>query len=198
MRLVLTGAVVPATRVVRANPDIRLADYRSAIALWLTCSAFTDIVYLDANGTSVLTKQLHVMAANLGKDVSEKRYELAAVAQQFGKGRSEAMMLDSIVESFDGPFYKVTGRLFVRNNETLLQQKDPIIFDRHASSVDTRFFKADAAWFRSTLTPRTSEISDNQRSTYIESIYFQANPGVPWRTRPRWVGYGASTGRQLG
>ncbi len=197
MPLLMTGAVYPSCRVARKDPEVRMADYRSAMFLWLTQSPFQNIQYLDASGASVLTPALIALAKHLNKTVTEHSLNLAEVTRKHGKGRAEAMLINHAAAHVQGCFFKVTGRCFVLNNHELTRQSDPNIFNINPLGVDTRFFKADAKWFLENLSPRTPRICDNNRSTYIERIYSEQNPAATWYIPPKFYGVRGTSGRSL-
>jgi len=199
LTLVLTAAVKVGTYPIAVNdPAVRLAEYRAALRRWLTESPFTHLVIAEASGTPILEDPLRKLAIAQGKVLTEVVLDLSAVAKQHGKGRPEAMLTDAVVPTLpEGPFYKVTGRLFVENaSQIALGTTDRVVFTEpginHTHRIDTRFWKATKEYYLRNLLPLTGRISDSRRESFIENVY---PPTGAFAVRPVYCGRSGHDGR---
>jgi len=200
--LILTAIVTPVTSVERGDPSLRMADYRGAIRRWLTESEFSRLILVESGMTSILNSELADLAVSSGKVLTEYLFDFAESARKYGKGRSEAMLLDRAVELLPAGacFHKVTGRLFIGNHCELLCQTDAVVFNRHRSSrlrVDTRFWRASRRYYDEILRPLTEKIDDAQIETYIENIY-PLDETVTWQSSLNVVGFSGTSNEFYG
>jgi len=183
MKLLLTGSVIAACNVVRNDPDIRLLDYTTSCFLWITQSPFDELIYLNGDKVPILNDTLCELANKYNKKVSEIFFDLRHITQHQGIGQAESIMLNHAVQTFDGEFFKTTGRIFILNSEEIVMgEKKPVAFDIQTFSApgmpkfltDTRFFKATTEWYKQNLLEKTNYVPNE---TYgIEKLYTTINP----------------------
>lgn len=199
MKLILTGAVIPSSPVIRSDRVARLLDYRTSLHLWLESGLFNDIEYIDGSGTSILDATLESLAHHQGIRLSETLLDVSATARRFGKGRAEALLLRDAIERTEGTFFKATGRLFVINADRLVSEveRGKCAFFMDYGIADTRFFGVDPDWFRCNLDPVAEEIDDASPATYIEAVYGRVQGWERFSEKPRYHGVNATTGQLL-
>ncbi len=200
LTLVLSAAVKVGTyNIAVRDPAVRLGEYRTALRRWLTESPFTHLVIAESSGTPILDDPLRKLAIARGKVLTEVILDLSAVAKQHGKGRPEAMLTDAVVPTLpDGPFYKVTGRLFVENiAEIVARTRADVVFSSPGHDptqrIDTRFWKATREYYLRHLLPLTERISDGRQHSFIENVY---PPVGEFLSRPVYCGRSGHDGRQ--
>lgn len=188
--LVLTGSVYAHAPVRRCDPEVRIADYRASLFLWIVDSPFNPILYADASDRAdmVVTDDHRALAEKHGKVLSGRGFHLGDVASTYGKGRSEAQLLRIVLEEMQWPrFTKATGRLFLSNSWRLDSEEGSVKFSRsagRASMVDTRFYRVTSEIFRMYLAPLESTIDDNNSQTFIESVW--ARPLLEYKLFTPW------------
>jgi hypothetical protein len=144
-----------------------------------------------------------------GKEVELLVFDGNKESPRFGKGFGEGEIMEHLYTHsrllrMTDTFYKVTGRLFVRNFDLVSDATD----SRHAfrrkygkpgnpSKVDTTFFKCGLDLFESRLMHAYRQVDDTKR-TFIEHMYFDQlrdTDAGGFALNPELVGQQASTGK---
>jgi hypothetical protein len=147
-----------------------------------------------------------------GKEVELLIFDGNKESSRFGKGFGEGEILERVYRHSrllrdTDTFYKVTGRLFVRNFDAVSDSTE----SRHAfrrkygkpgnpSKVDTTFFKCGLDLFESRLLHAYHQVDDAKRM-FIEHMYFNQlseTDAGEFSLRPELVGQQASTGKVYG
>lgn len=179
--LLLTGCIDPGSTpfLKLRDTQTRLADYLASIARWIDESDFGSIVFCENSGYSHSYEDLVERARAAGKRLEVLSYRGNEGAQLYGKGYGEGEIIKHALEHSSllkdkKSFYKATGRIFVRNINSILERDagKPTIFIHFTSwkYVDTRFFKCDIAFFKERLGDAYKEVRDRERVS-IERIY---------------------------
>jgi len=171
--LLVTATITPPADVpflVRSDPLVRLEEYRRALRFYLSVPDRTvdRIVFVDNSDSDVSSLQQVVVEAAGAKDVELISYpgldypveqgrsvgETRLIADALGRSR----IMSALAE--DEVFWKVTGRLRVRNISRLVAST-PTDCDLYADFrryrrpwVDTRVFAVTPAAFRRLFLPR--------------------------------------------
>lgn len=216
--VVLTAAIEPrqVPFLVRADPELRRADYRSALrhyASELSPKSFS-LAVVENSGAEI--DDLKNIASDLGHDLHTLSYRESDDVQRQGKGNAEAKMFDAVADAFlrgnerFDRVAKVTGRLTVRNVRRLLEAPRPerhigarIRFDR--TQLDTRFFVTDSLTWCEYFTGLEKSVNEPE-GVFLEHVAALASAravfaGVEWsqlRPQPIIAGYSGSTGYRYG
>jgi hypothetical protein len=171
--LLITATITPPADVpflVRSDPLVRLEDYRLALRFYLAVpdSAVDRIVFVDNSASDLSALQQVVGEAAGAKDVELISYPGFDYPVEQGRSVGETLLIaDALVRSrimsalgADELFWKVTGRLLVRNVSRLVAST-PQSCDLYADFrryrrrwVDTRAFAVTPAAFRRLFLPR--------------------------------------------
>lgn len=206
--LILTACVNPGATPYLAlrDPSQRLAQYLASIEVWLNRSSFRQIVFCENSGFSHDYGPLVERAREAGKTLEILVFEGNKGSQAFGKGYGEGEILQHAVErstviANSACFYKATGRIFVRNADSIVSldagKPSTFIHFMRWRYADTRFFKVETSFFREELIDAYREVNDAERVS-IEKVYRDRLRGkhvLPFGTFPDIVGTCASSGR---
>lgn len=170
--LLLTATVTPPEGVpflTRRDPEVRLADYREALELYLQLPerAIDRIVVADNSSSDLTVLQDAVGAADHSKDVELLSFAGRDYPVEQGRSVGETYLIEDALERSrilsalgdDDLFWKVTGRLQIRNLDRLAQSTPAcdlyIDIRRYRIRwVDTRVFAATRAGFRQAFLAR--------------------------------------------
>lgn len=196
--LLLTATVTPGSTIntARADPQVRLQDYRQALQWWIEHGPCKQIVLCDSSQTPFSAFADHVaLAARLGVT-----FEYLTFQQDFsphlGKGYGEMGIMEYAMQHSrmlaDAPFVmKATGRYIVRNAALLVEQANTelpdIICDlrEYLTVADCRCFIAKPSFLTKYLFPRR-ELCDDSRGSFLEHVLARAThaalaDGCTWR-----------------
>jgi hypothetical protein len=170
--LVLTATVAPPDGVpflTRTDPAVRLDDYCEALRLYLSLADdVVDRIVLADNSASDLSRLEEVVAASgSGKDVELLSFAGREFPVEQGRSVGETYLIDDALSRSrilstlgeDDLFWKVTGRLRVRNLERLVMSTPDcdLYIDLRRYRLrwaDTRVFAATPAAFRTAFLSR--------------------------------------------
>jgi hypothetical protein len=153
------------------DPAIRWAQYAAALEFWLDRPGLSGIVFAENSGYEAPYETFRRMAAERGRPLEILSWNDNGAGQQRGKGYGEGRLMErAVAESHllrGAPgFFKVTGRLWVKNFDWLerTSRTHPIAFQRrflgHAGWVDTRFFKVDRMFFLTHLARAYQDVTE--------------------------------------
>ena len=212
--LVLTATIDPrgCPGTARADPGLRLADYRAAIEGWARETKDLDlpVVLVENSGAdaSALERTLRRVWRG-GAFRSLLQYEEDPEVFLRGKSEGEARLLERSVAYLSGQlgedftFLKATGRLYVRKLARSLPARRGDftgLFRPDLSAVDSRVFLCTAHTYRRWMWAMGQEVDERHR-LYFEMVLARrlhlalAIGDVrldPFRSLPRIVGIGAS------
>jgi hypothetical protein len=205
--LLLTGCVDPGRTPFLKVRDVghRLAEYEASIARWIDESDFRSIVFCENSAYEHSYAPLIEKAEAVGKRLEVLVFKGNEGAQIYGKGYGEGEIIEhalghSELLAQSASFYKATGRVFVKNVNSILAKDaaKPTVFILFTSwkYADTRFFKSDVGFFRENLIDAYKEVRDKEKIS-IERVYRQKLRGKrvpPFSEYPNIVGLCASSG----
>ncbi|SFT33946.1 hypothetical protein SAMN05660657_00199 [Geodermatophilus amargosae] len=182
MRILLTATVTPQVTwdLHIQDPEVRRRQYVESLRRWVpTAAAYGATLVLVENSGEDLERLAHDAVGEVPRHV---RFLPAPAPSsddvERGKGAAEAAMLDlfsgSSADDDDAVWYKVTGRLFVRNFARCVPDGLPpdSIVARAAMDLrqmDTRFFGATAGFWRGHLTGAGVHV-DDRAEFFLEKV----------------------------
>ncbi len=215
MVILLTATVYPDNRMGQLqlkSSEIRLMQYQQALLFYLQKTNANKIVLCDNSGVSLdKFEEQKVIAQQAGKElellsfVGDKE-----VAVQRGKGYGEGeiikfAMKNSALINKDKDIVKITGRLIVRNIDTLMKGyrgKPTFNIAEHteANRVDTRIFMVSKDVFEEHFIDRYEEVHDD-KGVFLEQVYYECITRSELKVErfaryPRIRGYSGSTGAE--
>ena len=193
----------------------RIQQYMCALVSWARTRRVRRIIFGENSNTRFDFSRIvgHLEAA--GKEVELLVFDGNKESPRFGKGFGEGEILEHVYTHsrllrMTDTFYRVTGRLFVRNFDLVSDATQ----SRHAfrrkyakparnpSKVDTTFFKCGLDLFESRLMHAYRRVDDrlvdDRRRVFIEHIYFdqlRETDAGDFSLSPELVGQQASTGK---
>jgi hypothetical protein len=214
--LLLTATVLPATPVVRADPQVRMADYLRALSQWwsLVRELPIDIVFVENSGYDIGPVHRQIALWGAASRIHVDQYVGDAERmRRLGKGAGELDLMDRFVA--DGRFQryqyfvKCTGRLFVKNAAALISRawddeaEFAIALRSDLAFADTRFFIVHRDIAIRYLSGLGDDIRDDE-GIYMETLVARQllqllRDGRTWHRfdrLPRYVGVGGTYGRR--
>lgn len=182
MILVMTACVKPAriSQLRLVDAEERLKQYCSALHFYIQCKKFDKIVFCD-NSDYFYEYDKELQLAKEKKvqlEILKFKSDYRAV-EQYGKGYGEGeilhyVMLNSRLLETEDFFYKVTGRLIIRNIFSLINKKNKTaLFNRNLyayKSLDTRFWGMKKEEYIQYLLESYKKVNDN-KGKYLEMVY---------------------------
>lgn len=212
MILIMTASVSPAKirQLSLRDVDERLKQYCSALQFYIRSKRFDKIVFCDNSNYDyeyLLEKKLAEekgVLLEILKFTSE--YNLV---EKYGKGYGEGEILKYVLSNSyllqtEEYFYKVTGRLIVKNISKLVKKKETCTrFNRNLyanKSVDTRFWGMAKQQFTQYLIDSYKKVND-ENGIYIEKCYkidLEKNriDYKPFRCFPNICGFSGTIGKE--
>jgi len=199
------------TLIVRQE-DERILQYMCALVSWAQPKQVRCIVFAENSNTRFDFSSIVRYLEAAGKEVEVLVFDGNKEAARFGKGFGEGEILEHIYNNSvlirqKTTFYKVTGRIFVRNFDLVSERTTaPIAFHRQKSKAGKRakantvFFKCSLQLFESRLLHCYRQV-DEPNGVQFENLYFdQLVDPVPadFGLLPEFVGQQASTGKIYG
>jgi hypothetical protein len=196
--VLLTATIAPGAvpYLKRADPAVRRADYAKALHFWLATRAASAVVFCDNSGAAIDDFAAAARARPNAEVLSFGGLENAATR---GKGYGELGILRYALEHSAAlanadAIMKVTGRLIVRNAETLVTRLGAADADvlcdlrRNLQVADARVFCATPAFLRNYLLPRAEEIDDLAGNTFevvlARAVHRALSEGGRWAMLP--------------
>jgi hypothetical protein len=191
----------------------RIQQYMCALVSWARTQRARRIILAENSNTQFDFSRIVRHLEGAGKEVELLVFDGNKESPRFGKGFGEGEILEYVYTHsrllrLTDTFYKVTGRLFVRNFDLV----SDATASRHAfrrkyakksgnpSKVDTTFFKCGLDLFESRLMHAYRQVDDMKR-VFIEHRYFdllQETDVGGFPLSPEIVGQSASTGKVYG
>lgn len=209
--LLITACIDAGTTpyVTLRDPIKRLEQYIDAATQWVTKSDIENIVFCDNSNFQFDKSRLLDLAQEHGKTIeiiSFKGNKLSAVK---GKGYGEGEIIAHAVNnsrlfSRNDTFFKITGRLFVNNFNSIRKahSRMPNVFNKLSielgeEQAETRFYKSSVSFYSDHLMDAYMEIDDT-KGRYMEHVMYSRlkKTGVPsFRIFPDFVGVSATSGK---
>ena len=210
MILVMTASIAAAkiSQLSLKDTQTRLKQYCTALQYYIKCKKFDKIVFCDNsdysyrfNGERELAREKHIQLEIIKFKSDYKNVE------KYGKGYGEGEILKYVIEhsqllAEEEYFYKVTGRLIVRNIAALIRKENEKgQFNRNLyafKSLDTRFWGMKKSDYIDVLMESYKSVNDD-RGRYLEMCYKKdmENLSIPYksfRVFPIIEGYSGTAG----
>jgi hypothetical protein len=163
--------------VVRRDAATRLEDYKSAFRLWIRNPAVSSILFVENSGFDL--SEFRKIANEVGdKQVEFLSFQCPPFDGALGKGYGEMFCLEhclahSEILSKSPRFLKVTGRYYLANAATVMQQlglrKEIDVMcnlEKNLKWADSRAFGGTVDFLRSFFSPMREEINDSKGSAF--------------------------------
>ena len=212
-QIVLTATVVPGPRqqsLVTRDPKVRLEQYLHAVQWWQKSAeaAGAALAVIENSGNANLFDDLDCVRAGSVQVIPGVCCESQVAAR--GKGMGEANMLSQASDIFSDKelIIKCTGRLIVRNWETVIRrgtrlepQRVLVDWNLDLSAADTRFLAAPPAALRD-FADYALAVVDDHKGRHLEHAmaewlvreYSRGSRAALFERTPLFVGTSASTG----
>jgi hypothetical protein len=198
------------TLVVR-DEQTRMLHYLCALTAWARPARVRRIVFAENSGTPFDFSRVVSHLESAGKQVEILLFDGNRQSAVYGKGYGEGKILEHVFRTsrllpMSDVFYKVTGRLFVRNFDAVSERTSRSeafrfkVWDdpNRKPKIMTAFFKCSRAVFESHLLDAYCEV-DDRTGVHIEHVYYNRMhraglDDAEFPVKPRLVGQQASTG----
>ena len=186
----------------------RMLQYLCALVAWSRTARVKRIVFAENSNTQFDFTTVTRFLRDAGKEIELLIFDGNKDVRQFGKGYGEGEILEYAYRNSKllraaPAFYKVTGRLFVKNFDAVSEatttseafRLKPAKGSRAPKAI-TNFFKCSREFFAARLLDAYRGVSDDEGNR-IEQAYFHrlAELNVPgFAVKPVIVGQQASTG----
>ncbi|MBP9068756.1 MAG: hypothetical protein KBG47_04570 [Bacteroidia bacterium] len=212
--LLLTASVDPAASKTPfthlLDPKLRLQEYLQNIKRIIEEGVFEKIVFCENTNYNYDYSEIVRFAKSKNVEleplVFEGNYE--KISHQ-GKGYGEGQIIKYAIMNSklllpDSVFYKLTGRIFIRNIASIVRKNKAkeVIFiraQRKVRIVDARFFKTSVAFFKAHLMEEFVNVNDPEKH-YLEMVYFEKLQTINGISRfnefPYFMGVSGSTGKK--
>lgn len=157
--IMLTGTIDTSafnnTNVKLVDTEERLKQYEEAMRFYIEETKLEKIVFVENSGYSFSVEKFRKLARNYGKQFEfipvKTNYEKTiTLGKSYGEGDCiEQGVLNSCLLSDEEAFYKVTGRVIIRNIDRLLDNDNQsrCIFRNDLNRCYTVFFKLNRQMF---------------------------------------------------
>ena len=210
--IVLTGTIDVSygnANVAVSNLNERLNQYLQNIERFILKSDFDIIIFAENSNYGYNYLPLNKLAKKHNKKLEILSFMGSNdIIKIFGKGFGEGEILKYAVENSeylkdnDVEFYKITGRIFVKNINKILKQSTAknifIKWDIRKNQIDSRFFKTQVGFFKKYVMP-AMHITDERTALSIEEVYYSELRGnkeiKSFKSYPLITGICASLGK---
>lgn len=206
--ILLTATVVIQDKsTVIFDSNVRLLQYQIAIEKWISIGV-KKIVFCENTCTSIMNENLkHLIESNdvefeeiLFKGSVEK---ISAKGKGFGEGEIIRYAIEkSDIIKRDQYFFKVTGRLFIKNFldiKCFIQRENPqgFFLFLKGNKVDTRAFFSDINFYQKNMLFSYVHV-DDKAGAFLEHCFYDVLKSIPFRASlgpsPKYAGVSGSTG----
>jgi hypothetical protein len=189
------------------DPLVRWRQYEKNLLDILNQKIFEVIIFCENTMFEGDYSQWQAAAVSTGTKLEILRFKgKRECIEKQGKGYGEGEIIAYVLEhskhlQSDDCFYKLTGRIHVKNLLQIVQRHDNdrelfIRAQRNKSIADTRLFKCSVSFYKSHLLKGYLEV-DDMNGQYLEKIFFQrlkkAPPVKPFSVFPQFSGVSGST-----
>ncbi|MCP9885090.1 hypothetical protein KBY97_08120 [Synechococcus sp. ATX 2A4] len=212
--VIITSAICPAPNVFMlalSDPRARLIQVFACLYQWILGAKARRIVICDGTVDASLFSPFSELAKDHGVELEVLTFSSSQnLVSRLGKGYGEGeilryVMLNSRLLHNANCFFKITGRLYIRNFREICRAHSatPVIFNRkpRPGVADTRFFKCSVDYFRRSLMDAFEKVND-RKGIFLEHLYCSIleadNVLVPFSIQPEIVGRSGTTGRVNG
>lgn len=184
----------------------RLRDYVKSIIMWILFSNASSIVFCENSNYPLDYNPFYQLAELEKKNLEIITFDGNEKSATYGKGFGEGIILEYALNNSNilgtvTSFYKITGRLFVKNFNELskLHEGDLTVFNKtspRSKLADTRFFKTEVKFYKEYLIYEYKKVRDHE-GTYLEHVFYEKLHGqsIPcFKRYPRYYGRSGSSG----
>ena len=183
--IMLTGTIDSSvfnnTNVVLTDLQQRLKQYKTAIEFYITQTFFDKIIFVENSGYDFEKEKYEILA-----NQHRKQFEFVSIRTdkgktiRFGKSYGEADCIEqgikrSVLLSEEQSFYKITGRIILRNANKICNDQDNLtrlIFRCDLKRCYTMFFKMNIEDFWSYFV-KAKDLCDETKDIDVESTYYE-------------------------
>lgn len=181
--ILLTGtidtAVFSNTNVKLTDTAQRLVQYEKAICFYIQETELEKVIFVENSGYAFDTDKFTAMAKASGKafefiPIRTDQEQTVSKGKSYGEADCiEQGILKSQLLKDEKAVYKVTGRVIVRNMDTLLDQDDlsKFVFRNDLHRCYTVFFKMNISDFKQCFTDAKNKC-DEANDVDIETVYY--------------------------
>lgn len=185
MLCVLTACVSPGTvqwLELRDNKE-RLRQYEVALKFYIKSKEIDKIVFCDNSNYDYSYSREEKLAQKYGKQLEILKYkEDECVVAKRGKGYGEGKIIEYVMHHSkllqnETYFYKITGRLIIKNIDDILKCESTKYnyFNKNMycyQTIDTRFFGVNKEMYQKYLINAYRRVNDGRRK-YLEHCFFE-------------------------
>ncbi|MGI6671895.1 MAG: hypothetical protein ACOX58_10055 [Christensenellales bacterium] len=211
MLLVITSCIAPPKQgsLLLNNPESRFAQSKKAVDAFVRSGCFSKIVFCDSSDYSFTKEELvDVNNETVEVEVLQFRGDADRVRKQ-GKGYGEGEIMAYVFEHSrlmkgEPYFFKVTGRLMVRNIMKVIAACKPdtnyfnITSLRSLRAIDTRFYGVSVDAFRMALLDAYRSVNDNAfyyyEMSFRDALKRHRVPFRPFKCFPEICGVSGTRG----
>lgn len=185
MIIILTGCIEPGNvyNLKLRDCNERLRQYQKAIQYYIRCNSINKVVFCDNSAFSYDYKKEYQIAQKYNKQLEVLSYrEDDAKTQKKGKGYGEGRILEYVLSHSsllrtEIYFYKVTGRLIVRNIDQIIGREVTRnnYFNKNLytyNTIDTRFFGINKEIYQRYFL-HAYEMVNDRHGRYLEHCFIQ-------------------------
>lgn len=183
LNLLLTGTIDPSkfgnTNVVLTNVDVRRCQYQRALEYYIKESVFDNIIFVENSGAAFDIERYKRMALEENK-CFEYIYADTDISMTLLKGKSygEASCIEQGVEKSillknEKCFYKMTGRILLKNSSSMLTNGavSSFLFRHDLQRCYTYFFKVNISDYKKYF-GKVKEMCDESKDLDIERAFY--------------------------
>jgi len=212
-KILLTATITPNINTpytVLLDSQIREKQYIKTLKKIIEETNFEDIIFCENSNYVFMDEfnELKILASIRNKNLELLSFEgNTAETIKRGKGYGEgelikyALFNSKLLKDESEDFFKLTGRLFIENINTILKEKEKNIFLRYKpryKAVDTRFFKSNIKFYKDNLINLYEKVDDSNL-IYLEHCFYNKIKkfDLPsFKCYPIFLGNSGSTGEE--
>lgn len=209
MLAIITGTLYPAEgmyQVDLSDVEERLKQYAAALQFISESKKIRRCVFCENSGHIGLMERLKEMAGDK-KPIEYLTFTGTYDAVQYGKGYGEGEILKYVWGNSrflreEKEFVKITGRIIIRNIDSIIDKMKPDVnyfnsvrvWTRDAQ-IDTKFYKVTKEAFEQNFLDAYKNVSDRE-GRYLEHVYYTAikKNKLRYRNFPEYPIYEGSSG----
>lgn len=217
MLLIITACVNPSSNMPNTtirDKGIRFTQYLNSLVFFLNTESITDIIFCDNSNADADYSMVLAEAEKKGKRIEILKY-MQETSKTISKGKSygELCIMDyvlnnsKIIGEYDG-FYKVTGRLIIKNIDSITRKIYQNIDNRFvflgnpvkesSRKIDTRFYYMKSSDMKKLISKLYDIVDETKGFTLERSFYEEISelniPFVFLPKYPEYIGVSGSTG----
>jgi len=211
MLIIVSSTISPISNMMNLslrNREEREKQYYDAIKKLLYCNQISKIVVCDNSNSHVPKEELLKEASANNKQIEFLAFEgNHAEVEQRGKGYGEGEIIDYALKNSsliagESWFIKITGRLYVKNMDSVLKRMNQktnylqtMYMNTRRKVMDTRFYACTIESYDKYFRNLYKEVDDANK-LYIEKLFAQKimNSDIHYRNMPVYPKIGGQSG----